>query len=758
MRKCYRSTLAVAMIFALIGFMSTLGFAQGRVNIKDGPIPEEDQLRDPTAGQLREDHSNNENWITKWYGPDGNYENNGGFAVSAPRDLIAEGTNGKLTQPKLSTIEGLKLTQTVDLEWRGFNGGARGWTVFEIDPADRDNMNRNGPGDNIDMYAMCVIVAPKDMTAIMSPAHDDHAQIWINGEKWYNSSRWTGGAQLVGYNVEVQLRKGANVLLYRCGESGGAAYMNLHFDDETHRVADFYPNQAWDQESFFDEIGVGTDSTEVVPESTTSVTVSISPSPIQSPAPGEQLVLNLNVADGENVAGYQATVQFNTTALRYVSGANGSYLPAGAFFIPPVVDENRITLAATSLTGGSQGDGTLATLTFEVIAVKSSVLTLSEVQLTDVNADFLSVSSENGEVVGPGTPAETPENEEGVGPGTPTETVVSLTPSPVASPALGEQLTFNVSIVNGKNVAGYAFELAFDPTALRYISSGNADYLPTGAFVIPPLINESQVTLAAVSLNGRSQGEGTLATFTFEVVAVKPSTLRFSEVSLTDSNANVLPVSSENGEIVEPVRIPADVNGDGVVNLEDMDLAASRLNQRGENTADVNSDGVVDAADLLLIAAAVEQGNAAPSLHPKSIAEMFTATEVQKWLQFAHQHGLTGAKYQRGVMLLEQFLLILTPEETVVLPNYPNPFNPETWIPYHLSNAAEVHISIYAADGKLVRRLWVGHQAAGIYESRSRAAYWNGRNGLGEPVASGIYFYTLTAGDFAATRKLLIRK
>ncbi len=569
----------------------------------------------------------------------------------------------------------------------------------------------------------------------------------IDGNEVFESGRLLGtdgGRNVEAVKVEIDIPVNARELEIIMGDAGDG----IGCDHSAIGDAKLLNAQALAVEPANKGIGVGTDGTEVVPESTTSVTVSIFPSPIQSPAPGEQLVLNLNITGGENVAGYQATVQFDTTALRYVSSANGSYLPAGAFFIPPVAAGNRVTLAATSLRGGSQGDGTLATITFEVIEAKPSVLTLSGVELTDMNADFLSVSSENGEVVGSGTPTETPD----------TEMVVSLTPSAVASPALGEQLTFNVSIVNGKNVAGYAFKLVFDTTALRYISSGNADYLLTGAFVIPPRINENQVTLAAVSLNGGSQGEGTLATLTFEVVAVKPSALRFSEVSLTDSDANVLPVSSENGEVVEPVRIPADVNGDGVVNLEDMDLAASRLNQKGENTADVNNDGVVDAEDLLLIAAAVEQGNAAPSLYPKSIAEMFTATEVRQWLQFAHQHGLTGAKYQRGVILLKHILLILTPKETTVLPNYPNPFNPETWIPYHLSHAAAVHISIYAADGKLVRKLWLGHQAAGIYESRSRAAYWDGRNGLGEPVASGIYFYTLTAGDFAATRKLLIRK
>ena len=95
---------------------------------------------------------------------------------------------------------------------------------------------------------------------------------------------------------------------------------------------------------------------------------------------------------------------------------------------------------------------------------------------------------------------------------------------------------------------------------------------------------------------------------------------------------------------------------------------------------------------------------------------------------------------------------------TALLPNYPNPFNPETWIPYHLVEPANVTLTIYAIDGKVVRRLDLGHQDAGYYQSKARAAYWDGRNSVGERVASGIYFYTLTAGDFAATRKMLIMK
>ncbi len=98
------------------------------------------------------------------------------------------------------------------------------------------------------------------------------------------------------------------------------------------------------------------------------------------------------------------------------------------------------------------------------------------------------------------------------------------------------------------------------------------------------------------------------------------------------------------------------------------------------------------------------------------------------------------------------------PEETSLLANYPNPFNPETWIPYQLAAPADVSVAIYAADGKLVRTLDLGHQPVGIYQGKSRAAHWDGKNALGESVASGVYFYTLKAGDFSATRKMLIRK
>ena len=95
----------------------------------------------------------------------------------------------------------------------------------------------------------------------------------------------------------------------------------------------------------------------------------------------------------------------------------------------------------------------------------------------------------------------------------------------------------------------------------------------------------------------------------------------------------------------------------------------------------------------------------------------------------------------------------LTPKKTALLPNYPNPFNPETWIPYQLASPTDVRIDIYASDGQVVRQLDIGHQTVGIHQ-----VHWNGNNEQGEKVASGVYFYTLRAGDFMATRRMLIMK
>ena len=353
-----------------------------------------------------------------------------------------------------------------------------------------------------------------------------------------------------------------------------------------------------------------------------------------------------------------------------------------------------------------------------------------------------------------------------------TNTTVSLSPSPVRSPAVREQLTFNLNIANGENVAGYQATVQFDTTALRYVSSANADYLPAGAFAVPTVASGNTLTLAATSLAGKSDGDGTLATLTFEVIAVKASTLTLSEMLLSNSDGEISRPQVQGAEITESRQLRGDVNADGTVNILDLVLVGSRFGQRGENAADVNGDKVVNIADLVLVAGAFGADNdanipdpvfvavnlgAPSSLHRRSY-EMLTATDVKQWLSQAQALTLADVTSRRGILFLERLLVALLPKETVLLVNYPNPFNPETWIPYQLSSPADVTVHIYGINGTLIRTLSIGHQAAGMYHGRSRAAYWDGKNEVSEPVASGIYFYTLSAGDFTATRKMLIRK
>ena len=204
--------------------------------------------------------------------------------------------------------------------------------------------------------------------------------------------------------------------------------------------------------------------------------------------------------------------------------------------------------------------------------------------------------------------------------------------------------------------------------------------------------------------------------------------------------------------------VPAtDVNADGVVDVLDLMIVAENFGRvEALLTADVNGDGEVNREDIIAVLDALEAAAGAP-------AAVSTAESLQRWIDRAKQLNSTDARFQKGIAVLENLLTPLRetgtiPKVTALLANYPNPFNPETWIPYQLSKPTDVTLRIYAVDGKLVRLLDLGHQQAGLYHSHSRAAYWDGRNQIGEPVASGLYFYTLTAGEFTATRKLLIRK
>ena len=215
-------------------------------------------------------------------------------------------------------------------------------------------------------------------------------------------------------------------------------------------------------------------------------------------------------------------------------------------------------------------------------------------------------------------------------------------------------------------------------------------------------------------------------------------------------------------ETTPPVKAyPAwDVNEDGKTDITDLVLVATALGTSSpENPrADVNGDGTVNIQDLILVA--THLGEVAAPAAPAIVAlpERLTPETLQQVLDLLRMQNDGSLVFQRAIVNLELLLASLMPQETALLANYPNPFNPETWIPYQLATPADVTLHIHAIDGSLVRTLSLGHKGIGTYQRHSRAAYWDGKNELGESVASGVYFYTLTAGDFNATRKMLIRK
>ena len=253
-------------------------------------------------------------------------------------------------------------------------------------------------------------------------------------------------------------------------------------------------------------------------------------------------------------------------------------------------------------------------------------------------------------------------------------------------------------------------------------------------------------TITRTNENGRAQSTLTLGpnlgTNTVQVSATGiESTVTFHAISDTEA---------------PPIIV--DVNGDGSVNILDLILIASKLGNTGTNlVVDVNRDGTVSILDLVLAAGMFDGAAAAPSAHAQ-VPETLTAVEVQGWLTDARALEVRNPITTRGFVVLEQLLVSLTPRETELLANYPNPFNPETWIPYRLAEDAFVTLTIYDGSGRVVRTLDVGHRIAAAYENRSKAIYWDGRNNLGERVASGVYFYNLSAEDYSATRKMLVVK
>ena len=331
---------------------------------------------------------------------------------------------------------------------------------------------------------------------------------------------------------------------------------------------------------------------------------------------------------------------------------------------------------------------------------------------------------------------------------------------------LGDTFTLDISAENVTDLAGWQFDIAFDPTVLEAINVSEGDFLKTGGsttFFQGGSINNAAgkitgLNAARLSAQGAT-GSGTLLQVNFKAKRGGTTKLTLQNLQFGSVTGDSIPAGPHEILItVEGQLATGDVNRDGVVSILDLILVSQQLGQRvsAGSPVDVNGDGIVSILDLIRVSQ--EIGNTTASAAPMTATENIDPTMIEAWIAQARLEDDGSLAFKQGIENLQNLLASLIPEETALLANYPNPFNPETWIPYQLAESAEVTLTIYDMNGKLVRRLRLGHQGAGMYRSRSRAVYWDGRNQLGEFVASGLYFDTLTADEFTATRRMLIVK
>ena len=336
---------------------------------------------------------------------------------------------------------------------------------------------------------------------------------------------------------------------------------------------------------------------------------------------------------------------------------------------------------------------------------------------------------------------------------------------------LGETFTLDITAENIHDLAGWQFNIVYDPTMLEAVSVSEGNFLKSGnatTFFKKGSIDNAagkitQLSSARLSEDGVI-GTGVLVSVNFRAKSAGQTRLKLENFQLASIQGASIPAGPHEVSVTVEGRLSTgDVNQDGQVSILDMVLVARHLGETPAANAgiDVNGDGIINILDLILVAQ--NMGNstaaAAPLLVDSDGRHDLTPAMIQAWIQQAKLEDDGSLAYQEGIAKLQNLLASLIPEKTALLPNYPNPFNPETWIPYHLAEAGVVRMSIYDQWGRVVRHLDLGHQLAGRYESRSRAVYWDGRNAVGEPVASGIYFYTFTvSGAYTTTRKMLVLK
>ena len=556
--------------------------------------------------------------------------------------------------------------------------------------------------------------------------------------------------------------------------------------------------------------------------STAAAQVEISAVPsATSPAVGYQIEVSINITGGSNVAGYDFVLTFNSTELEFISIENSDYFPENPYVVEPIVGEGSVRFAAVAIGGTGEGDGTLAVAKFKVLTETETRIGLEDVVIGDRAAQPMELAPTQGTTI-TSTAAGADVEYTLLIPRDLNLIHVPLKVTVVNDVAKTIEFVSDLydALGGASKVLFLATYDLQNQTFSGYFGPSDKGTALDKKLTDDTGILANMIASTEVRLRGTPLGTNGTSTITltpgFNVVGLPLRDSRITRVSdlldLDGISGNVQGIILTDGgdfqlvtQPVDPSNIPivggqafmlyaqqaetVTISGEGWANVSGVN-AAPPVTLKGIEVRDttpvlglkgliIGEGAGLTTGGLQVTVKNLSTGKAATTVtgHDETgyrhiIVDIETgrAAAIGDILEISAQsshplisvepleYTVTVEDVRQSWIQLPALLAYEIPAETALLHNYPNPFNPETWIPYQLAHAADVTLTIYDTKGVLVRQLDLGHQQAGYYTDRTRAAYWDGRNHLGESVGSGVYFYHLRAGDYSAIQKMVIVK